>query len=105
MQEWVEPALQGEVFGVLQQVGECHPDEAHWHLPATDVDPRLQGKGYGAAMLRTSLTACEDAHVAAYLESTNPSNVPFYRRFGFDVIGEIRTGTSPVVTRMLRRAN
>ena len=105
MQAWVDPALQGEVFGVLEQVGEGHPDEAHWYLPAMGVDPRCQGKGYGAALLRTSLAACDDAHVAAYLESTNPSNVPFYGRFGFDVIGEIQAGTSPVVTRMLRRAN
>ena len=104
MQDWVEPALQEEAFGVLEQVGKGHPDEAHWYLPAMGVDPRRQGKGYGAALLQASLAACDEAHVAAYLESTNPDNLPFYRRFGFDVIGEIQAGGSPVVTRMLRMA-
>lgn len=104
MQDWVEPSLQGEVFGVLEQVGAGHPAEAHWYLPAMGVDPRLQGRGYGAALLESGLAACDAAHVAAYLESTNPANLPFYGRFGFVVIGEISAGTSPVVTRMLRAA-
>ncbi|SBV34927.1 Putative acetyltransferase (fragment) [uncultured Sphingopyxis sp.] len=38
----------------------------------------------------------------AYLESSNPRNIPLYRRFGFESIGEIRTRTSPVLTPMLR---
>lgn len=105
MQAWVDPALQSQVFGVLEHVGAGHPDEAHWYLPAMGVDPRCQGKGYGTALLRASLAACDEAQVAAYLESTNPSNIPFYRQSGFEVIGEIQAGTSPVITQMLRRAN
>lgn len=104
MQEWVEAALREEVFGVLEQVGAGHPEETHWYLPAMGADPRCQGKGYGSALLDASLRPCDDARVAAYLESTNPANISFYRRFGFDVIGEIRAGGSPVITRMFRAA-
>ena len=39
---------------------------------------------------------------AAYRESSNPRNIPLYRRFGFESIGEIRTESSPVLTPMFR---
>lgn len=41
----------------------------------------------------------------AYLESSNPLNVPLYERFGFEVIAEIQTGDSPTIWPMLRPAN
>jgi hypothetical protein len=39
----------------------------------------------------------------AYLESTNPKNIPLYERHGFEVLGTIQVGTSPAVCPMLRR--
>jgi ribosomal protein S18 acetylase RimI-like enzyme len=104
MEDGVAAELQEEVFGVLEQVGAGHPEDAHWYLPAMGVDPRSQGKGYGAALLDHGLQACDRGHVAAYLESTNPTNIPLYQRFGFEVIGQIQSGGSPVITRMLRTA-
>ena len=38
----------------------------------------------------------------AYLESSNPLNVPLYERFGFEVIAEIQAGDSPAIWPMLR---
>jgi ribosomal protein S18 acetylase RimI-like enzyme len=104
IQEGVAAALQPEVFGVLEQVGEGHPQEAHWYLPAMGVDSLCQGQGYGSALLAQSLQPCDRGHVAAYLESTNPANIPLYQRCGFEVIGDIQAGTSPVITRMQRAA-
>lgn len=100
----VAAEMQGEAFGVLEQVGAGHPEETHWYLPTMGVDPLAQGKGYGSALLTQSLKVCAHENVAAYLESTNPANVPLYQRFGFEVIGEIQAGSSPVITRMLRAA-
>jgi hypothetical protein len=40
--------------------------------------------------------------VPAYLESTNPRNVSFYRRHGFEVLGTIQVGSSPPLIPMLR---
>ncbi|MSQ10158.1 MAG: N-acetyltransferase [Dehalococcoidia bacterium] len=98
----VDPALQEEVFAVLEQVGAGHPEVPHWYLPVIGVDPTRQGQGYGSALLDHSLQAVDSAHDTAYLESTNPRNVSLYERFGFQVVGTIQTGSSPTITRMLR---
>ena len=104
MQEGVAAELQGEVFEVLEQVGGGHPEEAHWYLPAIGVDPRNQGRGYGSSLLARGLEGCDRAHVAAYLEATNPINIPLYQRFGFEVVGQIQAGSSPTITPMFRAA-
>ncbi|MEK7762786.1 MAG: GNAT family N-acetyltransferase [Nitrospirota bacterium] len=104
MQDAVDDALQKEVFEVLDQVGGSHPDVEHWYLPALGVDPRCQGMGYGSAILAQGLKVCDRNHVAAYLEATNQRNVPFYRKFGFEVVGKIQAGSSPAIVPMLRSA-
>jgi ribosomal protein S18 acetylase RimI-like enzyme len=104
MQEGVAPELQGEVFAVLERVGASHPEVAHWYLPAIGVEPRFRGKGYGSALLARGVEVCDGAHVAAYLEATNPANIPLYRRFGFEVAGQIQAGSSPPITPMFRPA-
>ena len=96
-----EPA-RSEVVSILQQMGESHPKEPHWHLAFIGVDPTQQGKGIGAVLLRYALARIDAEGLHSYLESSNPANIPFYRRHGFEVIREIRVGGSPLVTPMLR---
>jgi ribosomal protein S18 acetylase RimI-like enzyme len=105
IREGVAPELQEEVFGVLEQVGAGHPRETHWYLPAIGVEPLSQGRGYGSALLARGLEVCDRDHLAAYLEATNPANVPLYQRFGFEVIGRIQAGSSPAITPMFRAAS
>ena len=102
MENWLDGSLQEQVFAVMEQVGKGHPEEPHWYLPAMGVDPRYQGKGKGSVLLDRSLQGCDPTCDLAYLESTNPVNVPFYQRLGFRVIGTIQIDGSPVLTRMLR---
>jgi ribosomal protein S18 acetylase RimI-like enzyme len=104
MEQGVDSELISEVFEVMQQVDASHPQEDHWYLPAIGVEPMLQGKGYGSALLVSGLKRCDDEHVAAYLEATNPANIPLYERFGFRVIGAIQAGSSPTITPMFRPA-
>jgi hypothetical protein len=47
---------------------------------------------------------CDEDHLPAYLESSNPRNVPLYERHGFTVIGAIQAGTSPTMYPMVRAA-
>jgi predicted GNAT family N-acyltransferase len=44
-----------------------------------------------------------EGHVA-YLESTNPVNVPLYRRHGFEAVGTIQVDDAPPMIPMARRA-
>ncbi len=92
------------VFAVLGQMGDYHPHDAHWYLPLIGVDPVRQGQGLGSALLSHALAECDRQHLPAYLESSNPKNVPLYERHGFEVIGKIQAGESPVIYPMVRKA-
>lgn len=96
-----EPA-RSEVRSVLEQMGAAHPKEPHWHLAFVGVDPAHQGRGIGAALLRSTLARIDEQRLHAYLESSNPANVSLYRRHGFEVVREIRVGGSPPVIPMVR---
>ena len=95
---------QDTLFAVFEQMGQYHPDEPHWYLPLIGVDPAQQGKGHGSALLVHALRRCDEDGTPAYLESSNPKNIPLYRRHGFEVLGTIQVGSSPPITPMLRRA-
>ena len=92
-----------DMFAVFEQMATYHPREPHWYLPLIGVDPSRQGKGYGSLLMRHALAACDRDGTTAYLESSNPANVPLYERHGFEVLGTIRVGTSPPIFPMLRR--
>jgi len=104
MQESVGADRLEQVSAVFEQMAGYHPSEPHWYLPMIGVDPANQGKGYGSALLRHALLQCDRDHVAAYLESSNPANVPLYERHGFVVLGTIQLGSSPPIIPMLRAA-
>jgi ribosomal protein S18 acetylase RimI-like enzyme len=93
---------QPEVFAVFEQMGRYHPHEPHWYLPLIGVDPAHQGKGHGSALLRHALRHCDRERVTAYLESTNPANIPLYERHGFRVLATIQVRSSPPIFPMLR---
>jgi len=92
---------QAAVFGVFEQMVRYHPHEPHWYLPLIGVDPIHQRKGHGAALLQYALRQCDRDHTPAYLESTNPANVPLYERHGFRVLATVQVGSSPPIIPML----
>jgi len=100
----VAESTAAEVFSVFEQMAGFHPEEPHWYLPAIGVDPAHQGKGYGSALLTHALRECDEAHQPAYLESSNPRNIPLYERHGFEIVGEVQDGSSPTIVAMLRNA-
>jgi len=97
----VEPK-RSEMFSILEQIGKSHPEAPHWHLAFLGVDPTQQGRGIGAALLRHALARIDAERLHAYLESSNPANVPLYQRHGFEVIRDIRVGGSPPAIPMIR---
>jgi GNAT superfamily N-acetyltransferase len=93
---------QSDLFEVLRQMGQHHPQRPHWYLPLVGVEPLHQSHGFGAAVLWPILQRCDRERLPAYLESTNPRNVPFYERLGFERVGTIHAGTSPEIVPMVR---
>jgi len=102
-QRTVREQIHGDMMSVVEQMGRYHPAEPHWYLPMIGVDPSRQGKGYGSALLEHALVACDRKNEPAYLESSNPRNVPLYERHGFQLLGKIQVGSSPTMFPMLRK--
>lgn len=98
----VETSLRPETDSLFEQMATCHPTEPHWYLPLIGADPAHQGEGLGEALMTYALARCDRDHAPAYLESSNPRNIPFYERHGFEALGAIQVGSSPTLVPMLR---
>lgn len=98
----VAPELQETLFGIFEQLGIFHPQEPHWFLPMIGTDPTRQEMGCGSVLLKHGLKACDRDNLPAYLESTNPRNIPLYERFGFKLLGKIQVGSAPPIFPMRR---
>ena len=95
--------VQKDLFPMFEQMGAFHPKDPHWYLPMIGVEPSRQGSGVGSALMQHSLANCDADALPAYLESSNPKNIPLYERFGFELIGTIKAGDAPPLFPMLRK--
>ena len=102
MDEQTPAHRKAEMDDLMEQMDRFHPTEPVWYLPLIAADPAHRGRGLGTALMEAAIAVIDADGRPAYLESSNPRNIPLYRRFGFESIGEIRTKTSPVLTPMLR---
>lgn len=60
-----------------------HPQAPHYYLFAMGVEPALQGRGIGSALLRTTLDRCDQERTPAYLEASTEASRRLYERLGF----------------------
>ncbi len=100
----IDPERMEEIGGFFEQIGEFHPDYPCWYLPMIGADPAHTGLGLGAALMKHALTMIDAQQLPSYLESSNPRNISLYERHGFEVMGQIQSGSSPIMTPMLRAA-
>lgn len=70
-------------LSLLTRIEKHHPTEPHWYLEAIGTVPEARGRGVGPTVLTPVLDRCDSDGVPAYLESSNPRNIPFYERHGF----------------------
>jgi GNAT superfamily N-acetyltransferase len=89
-------------LSALRTIEAIHPKEPHWYLATLGTDPDRQGHGVGSALLAPVLGRCDEEGVRAYLESSKESNIPFYRRHGFEVSGEVRLAGTTMIWPMWR---
>lgn len=92
------------IFEVIREKAKYHPEEPHWYLQMIGVDPQLQGRGHGSALLTHVLDLIDAENEVACLDSSNPANVPLYERFGFEVMATVTVADAPPVFPMVRRA-
>jgi len=104
IRETVPPERQSVVGEVAGEMQRFHPKDPHWYLSMLGVDPARQGRGLGSALLKHTLKSVDAQQAVAYLESSNPKNVPLYERHGFEVLGVIQPGDFPPLIPMLRPA-
>ena len=87
---------------VLGRMEKVHPKEPHWYLAVLGTAPDHQGKGLGSAMMAPILSRCDEEGLPAYLESSKESNIAFYSRHGFEVVGEVVVPDGPTLWPMWR---
>jgi ribosomal protein S18 acetylase RimI-like enzyme len=75
-----------------QRISDKHPRAPHWYLFAIGVDPAMQGRGLGGALLRGVLERCDQGKSPAYLEASTEKNARIYEKHGFRVTEEMRVG-------------
>ena len=91
------------MMGALTAIEKVHPKEEHYYLEVLGTHQGSQSKGVGTAVITHTLDRCDAEGLPAYLESSNPRNIPFYARHGFEATGEIVVGKgAPTVTAMWR---
>jgi GNAT superfamily N-acetyltransferase len=91
------------MVGALNAIEKVHPKEEHYYLEVLGTHQGSQSKGVGTAVITHTLDRCDAEGMPAYLESSNPRNIPFYARHGFETTREISVGKgAPTVTAMWR---
>lgn len=92
------------VTGALEPLHDEAVPASHYYLALLGVDRDLHGQGVGSRLLQPMLTRADAEGVYCYLETYNPTNVPFYRKHGFEVVVEDIEPSSGVRFWTFRRA-
>lgn len=89
-------------LSILSTIERAHAREPHHYLAVLGTEPSHQGRGIGGSLLTPTLERCDAEGLGAYLESSKESNLPFYGRYGFEVIRKLPLGDGPPVWLMWR---
>lgn len=81
---------------------EIHPAEPFFYLQVLGVDVRHHGRGLGSSLIRACNAEADRAGSLAYLETTKPSNVRLYERYGYRVVQTTTIDSSPPIWTMRR---
>ena len=74
----------------LFAIDQAHPKDPMWYLLLLVVDPLVQRSGIGTRLQTPVLETADREGVDCYLETQKPENLAYYRRFGYEVVEELR---------------
>jgi ribosomal protein S18 acetylase RimI-like enzyme len=74
----------------------------HWYLMTVGTRAASQGQGLGSALVEMGTSRADAARVPCYLETGTDSNIAFYGKRGFEVIGQAEL-YGHTLTGMIRR--
>ncbi len=66
----------------------AHPPGRHWYLVVAGARPQFQRRGVGTRVLAPVLARADRECTACCLETSDPANVAYYRRLGFEVLDD-----------------
>jgi ribosomal protein S18 acetylase RimI-like enzyme len=75
----------------------------HWYLSELGVEPSLQGRGIGRALLQPVLAQADRVGQVCYLDTYNRKNLTFYAHLGFELVGSEQAGPSAPTVWGMRR--
>ena len=96
-------ARYGGAGGVMEKIHKRHMHGPHWELLIVAVDPDLQGRGRGLALVRDGLARADGSVLPCYLNTNTPTLVPFFERLGFTVLEEAKLGKDGPTAWAMRR--
>ena len=82
----------GERLSVVAEIDgavACHRPVCDWYLATMGTLRRAQRLGLGTEVLQPRLRALDDTAASAVLETSDPANLRFYGRLGFEVVAEL----------------
>jgi GNAT superfamily N-acetyltransferase len=92
-----------EILAALVSSAPLAPDGPAAYLNYLAVDPDVQGRQIGRRLADAGIAAADADGVGTYLGTTDPRNLPFYRRLGFVDAGAVTLGADGPVLTVLHR--
>jgi ribosomal protein S18 acetylase RimI-like enzyme len=82
-----------QIRSALSTIASLTPSQPFAYLHFLAVDVHRLRHGFGREVVSPGLTVADRSGLGAHLETTNPSNIPFYRSIGFEVSGHHKLGS------------
>jgi GNAT superfamily N-acetyltransferase len=82
---------------IEHRIRSLHPKTPHLYVYVLGVSPTRKRQGLGARLMEHAIGIARAKRCPVHLETANPVNLPFYRRFGLEVEHEIVSHGGPPI--------
>ncbi|MEH3053636.1 MAG: GNAT family N-acetyltransferase [Patulibacter minatonensis] len=90
-------------IGAMQrELDRRHPAAPHFYLALLGVAAHRRREGLASALLAPALAQADRLGMPAYVEAGSDEAATFYAALGFNVIGDVRLSSAPIVHLMWR---